>query len=80
MSNEQISDEQAQTLAYLKNRLTYPPPLDGQPQQHEKIQELGLQFAEFLVLHSPASRGQFAALERLEEAVMWVHAAMARDV
>jgi hypothetical protein len=58
---------------------TYHPPKDDQPSRYEKVRKAGLIFACTLVDLSPESNEQKNALHKIQEAVMWANAAIARN-
>jgi len=62
----------------LKNRFTYHPPKDGQPALYEQIREEAHVYALLIQQECPASREKSLALTKLEEAVFWANAAIAR--
>lgn len=64
--------------ADLGNRFTYHPPKDGQPEIYQAIRDGGLTFATLISEAAPDSREKDQALARIEEAVMWANAAVAR--
>jgi hypothetical protein len=59
-------------------RFTYHPPRSGQPEKYEAIRNAANAFARLISSISPPSREQSLAIGKLEEAVMWVNAAIAR--
>lgn len=63
----------------LGNRFTYHPPKEGQPRRYEEIRDIALSFAEHLVVSCPPSRELSLAITKLEEAVFWANAAIARN-
>jgi hypothetical protein len=63
----------------LRNRFTYHAPKEGQPQKYEKIRFNGHNLAEMFNELVPDSREKSLALTKLEEAVMWANAAIARN-
>ena len=63
----------------LGTRFTYHPPFGDQSHRYEEIRKLGFSFATFLVDDCPPSRELSLALTKLEEAVMWANAAIARN-
>lgn len=63
----------------LRNRFTYHPPKGDQVARYGKIRDLGLEAAQMLAFACPASRELSVALTKLEEAVMWANAAIARN-
>lgn len=63
----------------LKNNFTYHAPKEGQPQRYEAIREKGLELALLVDKLTPTSREKSLAMTKLEEAVMWANAAIARN-
>ena len=63
----------------IEHNFKYHAPKTGQPEKYEKIRaeakELALLFAEL----APDSREKSLAITKLEEAVMWANAAIARN-
>jgi len=63
----------------LEHNFTFHPPKLGQPEVYEKI----LQHAKILAIHlndvCPDSREKSLALTKIEEAVFWANAAIARS-
>lgn len=62
----------------LTRRFTYHSPKDGQPERYVKIREAAHSVATTIVELTPPGREQALALTKLEEAVMWANAAIAR--
>ena len=62
----------------LNNRFTYHAPKEGQPVKYEYLRSTALDFARDIIRHTPRSREQALALTKLEEAVFWANAAIAR--
>jgi hypothetical protein len=70
-----IPDEDA-----LHVRFTYHPPRTVEEvRNHERVRTVGLMAAQTLVACCPPGRELSLALTKLEEAVMWANAAIARD-
>ena len=63
----------------LDNIYTYHAPKDDQPIRYEEIRRIGKVFAALIVNSTPKSREQSLALTKLEEAVMWANASIARN-
>ncbi len=61
----------------INHRFTYHPPRDGQPEQYTKLRDEAKAFAH-LIGNVPDSREKSLALTKLEEAVFWANAAIAR--
>ena len=62
----------------LYDRFTYHPPKAGQPDKYERIREEALKMAILILELTPQSREQSLAFTKLEEAVMFANAAIAR--
>ena len=65
--------------AELQKRFTYHPPKDDQARRYELLRAEGKILAGLIVVNSPASREQSLALTKLEEALFWSNAAIARN-
>lgn len=66
-------------LKEIETRFTYHPPRDAEQRAtYERIREQAKAFALYIALNTPESREQSLALTKLEEAVMWANAAVAR--
>jgi hypothetical protein len=63
----------------LKKRFTYHPPKEGQPIRYEGIRTKGYELAKFIEKACPESREKSLALTRIEEAIMWANASIARN-
>lgn len=63
----------------LNNIYTYHPPKEGQPEKYETIRKKARELATLFELMCPESREQSLAQSRLEEAVMWANASIARN-
>jgi hypothetical protein len=63
----------------LDNRFTYHTPKDDQPQRYELIRAEAKKLAQVFVEKTLESREQSIALTKLEEAVFWANAAIARN-
>ena len=62
----------------LECRFTYHPPKDGQPNTYEAIRDGAKSLAKLINATVPDSREKALALTKLEEAVMWANAGVAR--
>jgi len=62
----------------LENRFTYHPPKEGQPELYGRLRREGLNLAELVTAVVPESREQSLALTKIEEAIMWANAGIAR--
>jgi hypothetical protein len=63
----------------LVNRFTYHAPKGNQPDKYERIRSDAFDFATVIETLCPDSREKSLALTKLEEAVMWANAAIARN-
>jgi len=63
----------------LEKRFTYHKPKEDQAKRYEAIRNTALRFANFLNLECPDSREKSLAITKLEEAVMWANASIARN-
>lgn len=62
----------------LTTRFTYHAPKTGQPEKYHSLRDRAKNLAREIVLLTPESREQSLALTKLEEAVFWANAAIAR--
>jgi hypothetical protein len=64
----------------LENRFTYHPPKDdGQTNRYNGLRAHGLNLAKAINDWAPDSREKSLAITKLEEAIMWANAAIARN-
>lgn len=63
----------------IKNNFTYHTPKGGQVQIYEQIRNTAHSFALFLNDKCPEGREKAIALTKLEEAVFWANASIARS-
>lgn len=63
----------------LENRFTYHPPTGSQPERYQRMRALGKEISAGIIALTPPSREQSLALTRIDEAVMWANAAIARN-
>ena len=63
----------------LEQRFTYHPPNGSQPERYVALREAAKALAVLIVQCSHESREQSLALTKLEEAVMWANAGIARN-
>lgn len=63
----------------LDNVYTYHAPKDDQPERYGKIRAKARELAELIEVCCPDSREKSLADTRLEEAVMWANASIARN-
>jgi len=63
----------------IENRFTYHAPNADQIEIYAEIRSMALEMAKFLAANCPQSRELSLALTKLEEAVMWANASIARN-
>ncbi len=68
-----------QEIAQRDRAFTYHPPLDDQKDRYVALRAHGARFATLILESCPPSRERSVALTKLEEAVMWANAAIARN-
>lgn len=66
-------------LDHIERVFTYSPPAGDQPARYVAIREAARELARMIVRLTPESREQSLALTRLEEAVMFANASIARN-
>ena len=62
----------------LENRFTYHPPKGDQAVRYAEIRARAKDFAAFIVALTPEGREKSLAVTKIEEAVFWANAAIAR--
>ena len=62
----------------MTKRFTYHTPTEGQTQKYAEIRDMGKAFTEIVDTLCPNSREQALAITKIEEAVMWANASIAR--
>ena len=63
----------------LEKRFTYHAPTEGQPAIYQTIRSYGKAMAIIINEHCPDSREKSLAITKIEEAVMWANASVARE-
>ena len=63
----------------LQRRFTYHPPKDTQLDRYRLIRREARELAMRIINQTPVSREQSLAITKLEEAVFWANAAIARN-
>ena len=63
----------------IKNNFTYHAPKGDQLHRYDVIRQMAKQFADFIDDACPDSREKSLAITKLEEAVMWANASIARN-
>lgn len=66
-------------MSELLRRFTYHAPKEGQPERYEGIRAKGLLLAMEVDGSCPDSREKSLAIKKIEEAVFWANAAIARN-
>lgn len=61
-----------------QSRFTYHPPQEGQPEKYEALRAGGLALADQIAQLCPESRERSIAINKVDEAIMWANAAVAR--
>lgn len=67
------------TQTDLRHRFMYHQPFGNQPQRYQELRNAGYDFAMLVAATTPESREQSLALTKIEEAIMWANAAIARN-
>lgn len=62
----------------LDTRFTWHPPKEGQPERYTLLRAGARKLAGLVITQVPDSRERSVALTKIEEAVMWANAAIAR--
>lgn len=63
----------------LKSRFTYYAPTEDQPVRYERIRNKAMSLAAYINEYCPDSREKSLAFTKLEEAIMWANASIARE-
>ena len=63
----------------MQKRFTYHAPKEGQPGRYEVLRKYGHLMAHTILQETPISREQSVAITKVEEAVFWANAAIARN-
>ena len=63
----------------IENNYTYHAPKEGQPERYERIRYKAKMLAAYINENCPDSREKSLAFTKLEEAVMWANASIARN-
>jgi hypothetical protein len=69
---------QEEVLDELQNRFTYHKPKEGQDQLYKAIRNMGLVMASMIREFCPDTYESSLAITKVEEAVMWSNASIAR--
>jgi hypothetical protein len=68
-----------ETAGRIERDFRYHAPLEGQIERYESLRSAGRALAHLINKFAPPSREQSLALTKVEEAVMWANAAIARN-
>jgi len=63
----------------LETRFTYHAPKERQAERYEELRLFGRRFAAHIMSECPESRERSLAITKIEEAVMWANASIARN-
>ena len=66
-------------ISDLERRFTYHPPTGEQPKYYEDIRDRAANLALFINAMCPDSREKSLAITKIEEAVFWANASIARS-
>jgi hypothetical protein len=69
-----MSDEQL-----VKHNFTYHPPKEGQSEKYETLRSIAKNLAIHILWNCPPSRERSLAQTKLEEAIFWANASIARN-
>lgn len=69
----------AKTVEGLDNAFTYHTPKGQQPQKYQHLRDAAKELATMICHYSPPSRERSLAITKLEEAIMWANAGIARN-
>ena len=76
---EHCRGEDRQQIERIENAFTYHSPKEGQPEKYAKIRAKAKALAYLIEDTVPDSREKSLAMTKLEEAVMWANAGIARN-
>jgi len=68
-----------QDLDKVETAFTYHPPIDDQPERYVFLRTAAKNLATEIMENCPASRERAVAITKLEEAIMWANASIARN-
>lgn len=63
----------------IENNFTYHSPKAGQPERYTRLRNEAKILAEYIYVECPESREKSLAFTKLEEAIMWANASIARN-
>lgn len=73
-----MTERECEMNSDLENRFTYHAPKPGQPEKYQDLRNLAKSLAYLIEELVPAGREKSLALTRIEEAVFWGNAGIAR--
>lgn len=73
-----MSEQSPMGKMEIDRRFTYFAPKSGQPEKYEDIRRAAREFAHLLNEYCPDCREKSLTITKLEEAVMWANASIAR--
>ena len=79
ISQAEIDPQKAYLENLSENVFVYHAPKPGQPEKYNEIRSQALAYARLIIGNCPASRERYLAITKLEEAVFWANAAIARN-
>lgn len=68
-----------ESIERIENAFVYHAPKEGQPEKYTTLRTMAKELALKIDALCPESREQSLALTKLEEAIMWANAAIARN-
>ena len=71
--------EGTRELAALDNNFIYHPPKPGQNERYQFLRNEGWRLSQAVLEQCPSSRERSLALTKIEEAIFWANAAIARN-
>lgn len=74
-----LPEQQKKKTPSIEAAFSYHAPKDGQPQRYTSLREHAKNLAYLIEVFCPASRERSLAMTKLEEAVMWANASIARN-
>lgn len=66
-------------LDYIEDAFSYHPPKGDQSERYEKLRKEGKDLTISIIAACPDSRERSLALTKIQEAIMWANAAIARN-
>ncbi len=66
-------------MTTIERNFEYHSPKEGQPEQYEEIRDKGKELASLIYVSCLDSREKSLAITKVEEAIMWANASIARN-